>query len=77
MAKVAVQRNTVRQSIPESGRHDRGTFVRHETRTWKVELLATGVLLASAFAASYGTVSLGGLRPARVAIKAAEACGIA
>ena len=46
--------------------------MRHETRTWKVELLATGVLLASAFAASYGTVSLGGLRPARAAIKVAD-----
>ena len=64
-------RNTVRQPIPESGRHDWGTFVRHETRTWKVELLATGILLVSAFAASYGTVSLGGPRPARIGVKMA------
>jgi len=37
-----------------------------------VELLATGVLFASAFAASHGTVSLGGIRPVRAAIKAAD-----
>jgi hypothetical protein len=73
---VAVNGNTVRQPIPDPGRHDRGTFVRHETRTWKVELFATGILFASALTASYGPISLSGLRPARTAIHAADVSAV-
>ncbi len=62
-------RNTVRQPIPESGRHDRGTFVRQETRTWKVELLATGILFLSAVATSFGVASLGTLGPVRAGVR--------
>ena len=41
--------------------------MRHETRTWKVEWLATGVLLLSAFGVPLGSTSFGGFgtHPAR------------
>ena len=48
-----------------------GTFVRHQTRTWKMEWLATGVLLVSAFISPLGPASfrtVRDMRPARAVI---------
>ena len=49
--------------------------MRHETRTWKVEWLASGMLLLSAFALPTGVDSSGGavsLHPVRIAVDAVD-----
>lgn len=51
-----------------------GIFVRHQTRTWKVEWLATGILFLGALSQplALASKSLGSIRPARGVINAVD-----
>ena len=59
------------EANPGSGRHNRETSVRDERRTWKMESLATGMLLVSALASPFGATSIrasGGAQSARTVV---------